>query len=301
MGLSNPTPTQQAGTEAVKENVQAFYDQVGWQKVGGGYYQNASYEDLRPVAAEYIHRCHFRVLRYLSPQGKFLLDAGSGPIQYLEYLEYSRGYQYRVCADISNVALQEARKRIGEHGLFVVADVANLPFRTGAFDGLVSLHTIHHLPEAEHPQAYGELHRVLSAGASGVIVNGWKISPLMRLFNPLVRRLKKPAAPPDGKTEIPAATEQANAQPGTPHGTFVSKNNAAWLRDVVGRTVPLEIYCWRSVSVGFMRALIQPQLGGRFWLRLIYGLEELFPKFFGEKGQYPLVVIRKPGAQGSVE
>jgi ubiquinone/menaquinone biosynthesis C-methylase UbiE len=75
-----------------------------------------------------------------------MLDAGSGPIQYPEYLEFSKGYQRRVCADISFVALQEARKRIGDHGLYVVCDIANLPFKSAAFEGMVSLHTIHHLP-----------------------------------------------------------------------------------------------------------------------------------------------------------
>jgi hypothetical protein len=31
-----------------------------------------------------------------------------------------------------------------------VCDIANLPFRPDAFDGVVSLHTIHHLPLTEH-------------------------------------------------------------------------------------------------------------------------------------------------------
>src|SRR5512135_432125 len=107
----------------IKQQVRQFYDQVGWQEQSDGFYQNASYEDLRPVSHEYIHKCHLRVLHHLNPSGKFLLDAGSGPIQYPEYLEYSHGYQHRVCADISIVALQEARKRIGNHGLFVVGDI----------------------------------------------------------------------------------------------------------------------------------------------------------------------------------
>src|SRR5512136_1277224 len=131
----------------IKQQVREFYNQVGWQEQSDGFYQNASYEDLRPVSQEYIHKCHLRVLRHLKPNGRFLLDAGSGPIQYPEYLEYSLGYQYRVCVDISMVALQEARKRIGDHGLYVLADVANLPFIPDAFDGIISLHTIHHLPK----------------------------------------------------------------------------------------------------------------------------------------------------------
>ncbi len=42
----------------VKQQVRKFYDQVGWQLEADGLYQNAHYEDLRPVSAEYIHRCH---------------------------------------------------------------------------------------------------------------------------------------------------------------------------------------------------------------------------------------------------
>lgn len=177
----------------IKQEVRDFYDQVGWQQVGdnrvGGNdrYQNARYEDLRPVAQEYIHRCHLRVGRFLKPQGRLLLDAGSGPIQYPEYLEYSRQYTYRVCADISITALKEARNRIGEHGLFVVMDIANLPFKSDVFEGVVSLHTIHHLPEGEHLRAYGEIYRVLAPACQAAIVNGWPHSRLMAFFKPFIQ------------------------------------------------------------------------------------------------------------------
>ncbi len=70
-----------------------FYDRVGWQMVSGEVYQNAEYEDLRPVSRDYIHKCHLRINRHLAPEGDFLLDAGSGPVQYPEYLTYSEGYK----------------------------------------------------------------------------------------------------------------------------------------------------------------------------------------------------------------
>jgi ubiquinone/menaquinone biosynthesis C-methylase UbiE len=38
-----------------------------------------------------------------------------------------------------------ARERIGKRGLFVVADVANLPFAEVVMDGVVSLPNLHHL------------------------------------------------------------------------------------------------------------------------------------------------------------
>ncbi|MEW6242318.1 MAG: hypothetical protein AB1564_16065, partial [Chloroflexota bacterium] len=106
--------------ENTKQQVREFYDQVGWSQVGEGLYQNARYEDLRPVSREYIHKCHLRVNRHLAPRGDFLLDAGSGPVQWPEYLTYSEGYRFRVCADISITALREARTRLGARGLYVV-------------------------------------------------------------------------------------------------------------------------------------------------------------------------------------
>lgn len=281
----------------VKQEVRQFYDRVGWQEVSAGVYQNARYEDLRPVSREYIHRCHLRVGRHLKPAGRFLLDAGSGPIQYPEYLTYSQGYQRRVCLDISIVALEEARKRIGGHGLFVVADVANLPFAPDVFDGVVSLHTLHHLPLSEQEKAYTELYRVLAPLSTAVLVNGWTDSPLMRrtrwkvaLFEAVGTRIawlrgKKDAAAPAAQPKPARAAE--------PVGTYIQKLDAAWLRRMLAGKMDLQIGVWRSVNVRFLRAVIHAPLGGRLWLRLLYALEERFPRWFGENGQYPLIVIRK--------
>lgn len=282
----------------IKQKVREFYDQVGWQTVGGGLYQNARYEDLRPVSREYIHRCHLRINRHLAPQGKFLLDAGSGPVQYAEYLTYSQGYRYRVCADISILALQEARKRLGDHGLYVVADVANLPFRRDIFDGVVSLHTLHHLPLGEQKKAYFELYRVLNPGRTLAVVNGWTDSPLMRRLNWLVslmERVGRRVARLRGreKTGPVNGAEAAAPAKATATGTFVEKLDAGWLRRELAALQP-QIWVWRSVSVRFLRAVIHGVLAGRLWLRLLYALEERFPHFFGEKGQYPLIVIHKP-------
>ncbi|KUK93895.1 MAG: hypothetical protein XE06_0911 [Anaerolineaceae bacterium 46_22] len=132
--------------ENSKKDVREFYNQVGWKLIDESLYQNAQFEDLRPVSKEYIHRCHMRVNKHLSPKGRFFLDAGSGPVQYSEYLTYSENYHARVCMDISIVALQEAKKRLGDHGRYVVGDIAHLPFKDDVFDGIVSLHTIHHVP-----------------------------------------------------------------------------------------------------------------------------------------------------------
>jgi len=303
----------------IKQQVREFYDQVGWQVVGEDLYQNARYEDLRPVSREYIHLCHMRVKRFLKSSGRYLLDAGSGPVQYPEYLTYSEDYVYRVCLDISIVALREARKRffdlnLSKHGLFVVADVANLPFKAGVFEGIVSLHTLHHLPLAEQEKAYLDLHRVLVTGCSAVVVNGWTETPLMRIAQPFIitaewlisksesvrkrwKRLlgkseREPVQPlKEGSDKV--VTTFSSSPVSTPTRTFIQKRDAPGLREMLKGRFKYEIYVWRSVSVRFLRALIHDPLAGRYWLRQLYRLEERFPHWFGEKGQYPLLVLCK--------
>ena len=275
-----------------KQSVKKFYDQVGWQMVSEGTYQNAQYEDLRRVSRSYIQKCHLRVNRHLRSNGKYLLDAGSGPIQYPEYLTYSDGYQYRVCLDISVIALIEARERIGSsHGFFVVADVANLPFRNEIFDGIVSLHTLHHLPIYDYVTAYKNLKRVLKPNRAAVVVNGWRESTLMNWFDKpisIMEKIFQKSTPTSNQIK-----ESNGDNHSRPMGTFVHKINAQRLRDLLGPDFPISISVWRSVSVRFLRAMIHPFLFGRFLLWILFELEELFPVLFGEKGQYPLITFGK--------
>lgn len=269
-----------------KQKVRKFYDEIGWQQEADGNYQNARYEDLRPVSAEYIHKTRLRVNEGLIPSGKLLLDAGSGPVQYDDYLTYSKGYQKRVCLDISIQALRQARERIGEHGLFVVGDLANLPFKSDTFDGEVSMHTIHHLPMEEHPRAYGELYRVLAPGRKGVIVNGWFNPMLTEMAVPLISLLRwvTGRGPKKKKKWLTAQN---------PEGTFIARPTPAWLKREIGSKIPLEIRPWRSLSTEVLRWFVHPKLGGRFFLKLVFWLEDLFPHFFAENGQYPMIVIHK--------
>ena len=294
---------------AVKERVREFYDSIGWKEIGDGVYQNARYEDLRPVSREYIRRCHLRVLRHLNPDGKYLLDAGSGPIQYPEYLLYSEAYQYRVCMDISIRAIKEARQRIGNHGLFVVGDIANLPFAESAFDGIVSLHTIHHLPLGEHQQAFLDLYRVLKSGGRSVIISSWAgHSPFMRVVSPLIQlafRVLEAYRRIRGRQDR-IALQAGELRPEAEkllrkQGTFTATHNYRWVRQELAVLNGLDIRVWRSVSSSFLRAFIHRRLMGKILLRLLYRIEEVAPQLLGRVGQYPMILFNKPTRSNGTE
>jgi SAM-dependent methyltransferase len=167
---------------AAKVNVRDFYDRVGWQPSPSGYTDGELFEDLRWVSEEYRHRCNLRVKRHLPPSGRYLLDAASGPIQYDDYLDFSAGFDVRICVDLSMAALRGAKELLGDSALCILADVTEFPLQECSVDAAVSLHTIYHVPQLEQAKAFTELHRVLARGGTAVVVYVWARSFTVRLL-----------------------------------------------------------------------------------------------------------------------
>ncbi len=297
--LTPDAPALLSAIDSTKDEVRRFYDELGWTRQGDAVFVDAAkYEDLRPVAAEYIRRCHQRVSRHLAPQGRWLLDVASGPVQYDDYLAYSAGYQARVCCDISFRALQEARRRLGGHGRYVLGDITGLPFRDGAFDGVVSLHTIYHVPTAEQANAFCEIFRVLAPGRTAAVVYSWGAhSPLMRVLNfppRFCRRIANRLAGLARRISVhstPATPAAAMAAPES-LGLYSDQRPPSFLRD---RSWPFSyrVFPWRSLGTDATKLYCHSWLGGRQLLRAVFALEERFPDLLGWAGQYPIVVISK--------
>jgi SAM-dependent methyltransferase len=294
-------PPQAALLRSEKQNLRSFYDELGWLKDSDGEFKDASlHEDLRAVAADYIRKCHQRVNRFLAPKGRYLLDVASGPVQYSQYIEYSRGYQRRICVDISFRALAEARKKLAGRGLYILGDITNLPLIDCCMDGFVSLHTIYHVPADEQRAAFLELYRVLRSGRSGVVVYQQRNGPLNRLLMGPVRLLRnlKHAVMQSG-TGATAKVNQSRipssslSRPAAPYCHFHPRS---WFTSQ-GFGFRIEFRVWRTLGVPAIRLWIQPRLCGRLLLRILHFLEEMLPFAFGRIGEYWLLVIRR----GSLE
>src|SRR4051794_246825 len=170
---------EQEAMNARKRDVQEFYDEFGWAAAEGDHFVDEQlFEDDRPVTRGYRSAANQRIEDRLPAGGTYLLDAASGPVQYDDYLAFSRGFDHRVCVDFSRRALRAAASRLGDHGVYVQADVTRLPLASGTMDGAVSLHTIYHVPSDEQRLAFLELHRVLRNGGRAVVIYSWRRAPL---------------------------------------------------------------------------------------------------------------------------
>jgi SAM-dependent methyltransferase len=147
------------GKPTVRESVRKFYDAYGWKidRARGEYQNDILYGDLSEIGKEYDKSCEARYLKYFEDGGQFFLDAGCGakPIKQL-----AQKFQRQVCVDISLAGLVEARQKLGDRGLYVVADLAALPFKDEIFDGVVASYCLYHLEKDSQLSAVQELYRV---------------------------------------------------------------------------------------------------------------------------------------------
>jgi SAM-dependent methyltransferase/uncharacterized protein YbaR (Trm112 family) len=272
---------------AEKQQVRDFYDAFGWEKDAGVYYDTLVHEDLRTLSLEYAHRCHLRVMRYLNrSKGELLLDVGSGPVQYPDYRAFHEPFSYRICVDISQRALQEAKTNIGDRGIYVLADATNLPLADGSVDAVVSLHLLYHIPSDEQQLALTEILRVLKPGSLAVLVYLWGFR------SPIGSSLYWLRGAAKNHRRISRVRGLRQLFPDKPQ-LYVYSHDLGWLRHAAEDS-ELDIRAYRSLSPTFMKLFVHERLLGRQILNGVAALEDRLPHLMGRLGRYPLIVARKP-------
>jgi SAM-dependent methyltransferase len=216
-----------------------------------------------------------------------------------EYLQYSEAFEKRICIDLSFVALQQARKKLGERGIYVLGDITNLPLQDNVCGAVMSLHTIYHVPADEQSSALRELYRVLKPGGTELVIYNWGHHSLILrmtgiLLHPVVlgacRGLKSlfRAKPRTSGSSAP------NLPPRPARGLYFHAHDYRWFKRELGQYCRFEMVCWRSVDQQFLQYFVRPGFFGKTLLRLIYWWEERFPHLAARLGMFPMFVIRKP-------
>lgn len=264
-----------------EEKVKKFYNTIGWQteeKITEDARRN---EDLRENAKQYVSKCRLRVLKYIPSNGENILDMASGPIQYKEYLEYSRNFKKRYCIDLSKKALDDAKKKIGNHGVFLCGSFFNIFLKENFFDCAISLHTIYHIDKDKQEEAVRKLIRVTKPGSPVIIVysNPHTIIRYFLLPLHLLRKIKKLL----GKIKEDKEKEL--------YLYFFAHPIRWW--DRFRNLADIQILPWRSFDSSYQKRLIPNNKFGKKMFNILFNTEEKFPDFFVKHFQYPMIVLIK--------
>ena len=126
-------------------SVSTFYSTKGWVNAEGFSLDASLNENLTSHAGEYVKSLRQRLGKHLKG-GVKLLDIGCGPIQYLEYLNYSNEYQYRYCVDFSATALAQARSKLGSKGRYLQGDFLDEELlKIYDFDAALLINVLYHV------------------------------------------------------------------------------------------------------------------------------------------------------------
>lgn len=261
-----------------EQSVERFYSGTGWSTTGEGATQDAVlFEDLREAAAEYVSKCRLRTLRHIPASGEHMLDMASGPIQYEEYLEYSKGFKTRHCVDLSADALGQAEKKIGEHGRYYATSFFDADFDSDFFDCTISLHTVYHMDREQQESAVRKLVDVTKPSAPVIVIySNPRAFPmvLVRPFKSFWRRtMRKPAQAPES-------------------GLYFYAHSIGWWKRF-DDIADVKVYPWRSFSTSVQRRLFPGNGIGRKMFKVLFWLEERFPRLAARFGQYPMIVLTK--------
>ncbi len=268
-----------------EERVSKFYNTIGWETDREITEDARRFEDLREYAREYVGKCRLRVLRHIPERGENLLDMASGPIQYKEYLEYSRNFKKRYCVDLSLSALEGAKKKIGDHGLYLHGSFFDIPLEEDFFDCTVSLHTIYHIDKDKQEEAVRKLVKVSKQGKPVIIVYSNPNTLISSLKSLLPLRALRRARNLLKKTEKITKKEPEVSLYYHPHPI------EWWNR--FSDVAHVQILPWRSFSSDIQKRLIPNNKIGGIVFNLLFNLEERFPDFFVKHFQYPMIILTK--------
>jgi ubiquinone/menaquinone biosynthesis C-methylase UbiE len=267
---------------SAEKNISDFYNSVGWESEAEVYEDTKRFEDLRELAQEYNDKCRLRVARHIPAQGDKMLDMASGPIPYQEYLDYSQNFQKRYCVDLSTKALADAKRKIGDQGVFLHGSFFDLELEQNLFDCAISLHTIYHMDKEKQAEAVRKLLTVTKPGQPAIIVYR-NPNTLVEYFVSPLRKLKQ------GWKKL-----TSNAADKEETKLYAYAHPLSWWKQFRDQAT-VEIFPWRSFFAPHQKILIPDNLLGEKIFSLLYQLEEKFPNFFVKHFQYPMIVLRKKG------
>jgi ubiquinone/menaquinone biosynthesis C-methylase UbiE len=265
-----------------EERVSKFYNSVGWKTEFGITEDARRFEDLRECAREYVSKCRLRVLKHVPDVGVNMLDMASGPIQYKEYLEYSGNFEKRYCVDLSLGALEEAKKKIGDHGVFLHGSFFSTPLKENFFDCAISLHTIYHIDKDKQEEAVRKLIYVTKPGKPLIIVysNPKAFISFLRLPFHLLRKIKRVLKRSDSKTRMEEDL-----------GLYYHAHPIEWWNRF-SHIANLRILPWRSFDSATQKMIPNNKIGRKMF-EVLFNMEERFPNFFVKHFQYSMIIINK--------
>lgn len=265
----------------IEDGVRTFYDTQGWVVDDGMSGEDRAYRQFSLAYEAYHADVTNRLLRCFDGLDGTLLIAGGGDLPG-SHLKIAEAFHRLVIADISAVAIEVSRDKLGDGPTYLHASILDLPLADDDVDAVLCAHVIYHIDAREQELAVRELLRVARPGGRVVIVYRntegvpARLHRLRHRVGRLVRRRREP-----GKTAA------------LPDLYFHAHPLSWWSRfDDVAH---VEISPWDFMSSDEERALFVTAGMARAGYALVHQFEQHWPRAAARWWSYPIVTLTKHG------
>ncbi len=271
-----------------KQRIFNYYEKINYQDFEGHqvYADANKFVDFRPIALEYTQHGFSNVRQYIHQTGKYFVDAGCGPVAFKEYVFLAEGFEYRICIDISANALLQAQKNLAKYnhpGIFICADLTNLPLKENIADAVICQHALFHVQKNLQLTAMNELARIAKPETKIAIVYDWFYHSLFMNIALGPFQLYRIARHFAGK---------AYARIFKKNKLYFYSHSKKWFyKNNPGSK--MNMYAWRSINKHFSDIYVHKKLGGKKLLDYILEMEKKYPEKMGRIGEYAVIVIEK--------
>jgi SAM-dependent methyltransferase len=142
------------GSDSVSKEIAAFYEE-NWKEGKA----KKLHEDVSDLGQRYIQDNEKRAVEVR--EGTYFLDVGCGA---QPRVEFGAKHQFHICMDMTLAGIVEARKRLGDRGIYVVGSILNSPIRQGVIDNALAAHCIYHIQAERQNEAVRNIVDTLKPG-----------------------------------------------------------------------------------------------------------------------------------------
>jgi SAM-dependent methyltransferase len=265
-----------------EEKVRDFYDRYGWAKTGAAFGEDRLFRDFSPAYYPYHEVVNARTLECFAGLAGRLLIAGGGDLPET-HVALAAQFEHTTCLDISRVAIQIAREKLGDRGDFILASILEIPRPDEYFDAVYCAHVVYHVDQDLQARAVREMIRVTRPGGRVVVIYFNRKSLPSRIAAakdrmPLLSRLRR-RKPHDQEA------------PQRPPLYFHAHPLSWWSR--FGDACHVEIKPWDVMGTAQEEALLINDRVAALGYRVCSWFENRYPQTAARWWSYPLVVLTR--------
>jgi SAM-dependent methyltransferase len=274
--------------EDPSEIVRSFFDNYGWVEGPEGLSgEEKQSRRFRPAYRAYTRGSAERTLACFRSRTGTSLFAGCGDMPET-HVRLARQFSKIYCMDISRVALERARERLGGSAAYLLESITETKLEDNSVDAVYCAHVIYHIGRALQERAVQQLIRVTRRGGRIVVIYANPGSPFT-FPGAMMRWAKRLRSRNAGALTPTWATADAVPE------LYYHVNPLRWWRRFEGNC-RIEFLPWEIIGSRPASALLWSDGMASAFYRAAGWAEARVPALAVRLWQYPIIVLDKKKA-----